>query len=134
MHVPCSWPTARLWMAKHWSGDCRFGPNGSHCSTAPLSSSGSWFEEVALQRPVGGPIVLREQLQRLLGHARKRNVSIWIMPTASEAHMGLHSPMVLLETGERRQVACVEGQTGSYLLTDQGEVSVLGRRYGTSGR
>ncbi len=88
------------------------------------------IEEVALRRPVGGPAVLKAQLQRILERGELRNVSIQVMPTASEAHMGLNGPMVLLETRERQHLAYVEGQAGSHLLSDREEVSVLGQRYG----
>ncbi|MFE1786204.1 Scr1 family TA system antitoxin-like transcriptional regulator [Streptomyces sp. NPDC059506] len=89
------------------------------------------IEEVVLHRPIGGRATMREQLQRLLECARLRNVSVQIMPTAQEAHTGLDGPMVLLETAERRTVGYVEGQSGSFLMTDRDNVGALVLRYGT---
>lgn len=46
-------------------------------------------EEVTLRRPVGGRMVLRGQLERLLEVGQLRNVEIQVMPTDREDHAGL---------------------------------------------
>ena len=45
-------------------------------------------EEVTLRRPIGGRMVLRRQLERLLELAQLRNVEIQVMPTDREDHAG----------------------------------------------
>lgn len=73
---------------------------------------------------------MKDQLHRLLDCGSMRNVSLQVMPTRRETHSGLDGPMVLLETPERRSLAYVEGQSGSFLISDRDEVSVLTQRYG----
>ncbi|GAA2503956.1 helix-turn-helix transcriptional regulator [Streptomyces thermolineatus] len=97
----------------------------------PLPVLGFVIEEVILRRPLGGRTVLREQLRRLHECANMRHVSVQIMPTMQEVHTGLDGPMVLLETPERRTLAYVEGQNGSFLVSDPNNVGALALRYGT---
>ena len=96
----------------------------------PAPVLGFVIEEVVLQRPIGGPGSMKDQLHRLLDCGSMRNVSLQVMPTRRETHSGLDGPMVLLETPERRSLAYVEGQSGSFLISDRDEVSVLTQRYG----
>lgn len=88
------------------------------------------IEEVVLRRPIGGRETLRGQLWRLMECANLRNVSLQVMPTWRETHTGLDGPLVLLETPERRSLAYVEGQSGSFLLSERNEVGTLMQRYG----
>lgn len=53
------------------------------------------------------------------------------MPNSRETNAGVDGPMVLLETPDHRTIGYVEGQRGSYFLTDPEDVSVLSHRYGT---
>ncbi|MCZ2525426.1 DUF5753 domain-containing protein [Streptomyces sp. HB2AG] len=96
----------------------------------PRPVLGFVIEEVVVRRPIGGSAVMEGQLRRLLDCARMRNVSLQVMPTCRETHAGLEGPMVLLETQDRRNLAYVEGQRGSFLISEQDEVSVLMQRYG----
>ncbi|WP_208882360.1 helix-turn-helix domain-containing protein [Streptomyces armeniacus] len=88
------------------------------------------IEEWVLRRPIGGKAAMREQLQHLIGCARMRNVAIQVLPTACETHAGFDGPMTLLETGEAKRVAYVEGQAGGAWGTATEEVRVLEGRYG----
>ncbi|BBC33865.1 hypothetical protein SGFS_051590 [Streptomyces graminofaciens] len=47
-------------------------------------------EQVTLERPYGGKMVLRRQLEHLLEVARLRNVTLQVMPTDREEHAGTH--------------------------------------------
>ncbi|OEV02884.1 helix-turn-helix domain-containing protein [Streptomyces oceani] len=96
----------------------------------PLPVLGFVLEEVVIRRPIGGPTVLKAQLERLAECARMRHISLQVMPTERESHAGLEGPMVLLETPERRNLAYIEGQRGSFLISEKEEVSVLTQRYG----
>ncbi|MFE1784614.1 Scr1 family TA system antitoxin-like transcriptional regulator [Streptomyces sp. NPDC059506] len=89
------------------------------------------IDEAALRRPISGTAVWREQLLRLRTFREMRHVSVQVMPLRRERHGGLNGPLVLLETADRHHVAYVEGQSGSFLVTDREEVSALMQRYGT---
>lgn len=99
-------------------------------SRKPAPILGFVIEEVVLRRPIGGKETLRAQLRHLLECADMRNVSLQIMPTMRETHTGLDGPMVLLETQEERSLAYVEGQGGSFLVSQRKEVNKMARRYG----
>ncbi|WP_326666411.1 helix-turn-helix domain-containing protein [Streptomyces sp. NBC_00385] len=88
------------------------------------------LELIALTRPLGGATVLKEQLGHLLDVSRRRNVEIQVMPPDRRSHAALNGPMVLLETGERRQLAYIEGQSGGFFVSQQPELSDLFARYG----
>ncbi|WP_374936890.1 helix-turn-helix transcriptional regulator [Streptomyces sp. Ru73] len=87
-------------------------------------------EQSALCRPLGGPAVLKEQLHHVLDISRLRNVEIQVMPSSRQTHAGLDGPMVLLETAERRQLAYVEGQNGSFFISEQPGLGDMSARYG----
>jgi transcriptional regulator with XRE-family HTH domain len=53
--------------------------------------------EAALRQNVGGPAVMRRQLERLAEMAAQPNISVQVMGFDLEAHPGLRGPFVLLE-------------------------------------
>ncbi len=58
------------------------------------------LDEAALRRQVGGPEVMRAQLEYLRELASLRNVSLQVIPFASGAHPGMGRPLVILVFGE----------------------------------
>ncbi|MFD8917072.1 Scr1 family TA system antitoxin-like transcriptional regulator [Streptomyces sp. NPDC059569] len=86
--------------------------------------------EAALTSTVGGPEVMRTQLQHLLKQGLLRNVEIQIMPSNSGFHPGLGGPMVVLETLEHRRVGYIESQDVGVVITDSANVSAFDLRYG----
>ena len=87
-------------------------------------------EESALHRDVGGAVVRKKQLEKLLESSRLRNVELQIMPTSHAAHSGLNGPMVLLETTDHKQCVYVEAQDVVNVRSDRREVSEFWLRYG----
>ncbi|MFE6692081.1 Scr1 family TA system antitoxin-like transcriptional regulator [Streptomyces sp. NPDC057743] len=85
-------------------------------------------EQAALERPMGGAKVHREQLQKLLEWVQLRNVSVQVMPT-NVAHPGLDGAMTLLEMPDQRTVVYVEGQAHGVLVSDREKVSRMAQRY-----
>lgn len=55
------------------------------------------ISETALQLPVGGPVVMRGQLQQLLDDADRPNVSIHLVPTSAGPHAATNSPFTLFD-------------------------------------
>ncbi|MDI2125096.1 helix-turn-helix domain-containing protein [Yinghuangia seranimata] len=89
------------------------------------------IEESALQRPIGGKETHRGQLERLLQIGRLRNVELQVMPTDRDEHPSLGGPFTLLTPKGRPQVAYVEVQNISRLITEPEEVRILAARYGS---
>ncbi|MBO3678344.1 helix-turn-helix transcriptional regulator [Streptomyces sp. NEAU-YJ-81] len=87
-------------------------------------------EEAVLQRPFGGKCVLRGQLEQLLLIGQKRHVEIQVMPTAREDNAGIDGPFILMTAKGGEQVAYLEGQGRSTLLTDREHVRTVAARYG----
>lgn len=87
--------------------------------------------ESVLRQPFGGRDVQRGQLQRLAALSDLRNVTIQVMPLDSEEHAGMGGPFTLLTPKGRPQVAYLEVQHISRLITDPEEVRVLAAKYGT---
>ncbi|MCX5603775.1 helix-turn-helix transcriptional regulator [Streptomyces phaeochromogenes] len=87
-------------------------------------------EEVTLRRPIGGKMVLRQQLERLLEVGRLRHVEIQVMPTDREDHAGMGGPLQLLKLQDGKALGHSEGQLHSRLITDPKEVQIVEMRYG----
>ncbi|WP_329146161.1 helix-turn-helix transcriptional regulator [Streptomyces sp. NBC_01456] len=89
------------------------------------------LEEPLLRRKIGGQVVWDDQLRHLLKLSELHNVQLQVMPLGRENHAGLDGPLTLLETVAHHTIGYVEGQRGSYFLTDPDDISVLSHRYGT---
>ncbi|MFC8450442.1 helix-turn-helix domain-containing protein [Kitasatospora sp. NPDC057223] len=89
------------------------------------------IEESVLHRLIGGPFVQRGQLEHLLHLGSLRSTTIQVLPLACEDHAGMDGPFILLSPRARQQVAYVEVQNVSRLITDPEEVRILAARYGS---
>lgn len=89
------------------------------------------LEEPVIMRKLGGHHVWEGELRNLLKLGELHNVQIQVMPLSRESHAGVDGPMTLLETRDHHTIGYVEGQQGSYFLTEPDDVSVLSHRYGT---
>ncbi|MFD7701317.1 helix-turn-helix domain-containing protein [Streptomyces caelestis] len=87
-------------------------------------------DEAALRRPVGGRMVLRRQLERLLEVGRMRNIEIQVLPLDSEDNCGLDGPFHLLRLKDGATVGHSDIQLVSRLTSDRREIQVLELRYG----
>ncbi|MEK2477545.1 helix-turn-helix transcriptional regulator [Streptomyces noursei] len=86
-------------------------------------------EQCALERPIGGRKVHREQLVRVLERLQLRHVSLQVMPTNIEEHPCLDGALVLLEMPDLRTLGYVEGHARSQLVSDRKKVGELVKRY-----
>lgn len=87
-------------------------------------------EEVTLRRPIGGRMVLRRQLERLLDVGRLRHVEIQVMPTDREDHAGMGGELRVLKMNDGSTVGYSEAQLTSRVVTSPREVQVMEMRYG----
>jgi transcriptional regulator with XRE-family HTH domain len=81
-------------------------------------------DEQALRRPVGGSVVMRSQLARIMTVAKLPEVTFQIIPVNVGAHPGMDSTFVLLEFDEPmvNDVVYVEGLVGNIYLEDAAEL------------
>ncbi|MEV8564920.1 helix-turn-helix transcriptional regulator [Streptomyces sp. NPDC051322] len=88
------------------------------------------IEEAVLRRPFGGRAVLRGVLEQILLVGRQRSVEVQVMPTDREDNAGLDGPFTMITRKGGEQIAYLEVQGRSILLTDRDEVRSVAARYG----
>jgi transcriptional regulator with XRE-family HTH domain len=79
-------------------------------------------DEVALHRLVGGPEVMRVQLETLAERSRLPNVTVQVIPLEAGAHPGMDSAFAVLHLEEVADVVYVEGLIGNFYLQSPGDV------------
>ncbi|MEU6846676.1 helix-turn-helix transcriptional regulator [Streptomyces sp. NPDC046716] len=87
-------------------------------------------EQVTLQRPVGGKMVLRRQLERLLELGTLPHVDIQVMPTAREGHAGMLGKMEVLKFKDGTAIGRCEDDFASRPVSDPKQVRVIELRCG----
>ncbi|MEU1044378.1 helix-turn-helix transcriptional regulator [Streptomyces sp. NPDC005897] len=87
-------------------------------------------EEATLRRPVGGRMVWRRQLERLLELGELRNVSIQVMPIDSEEHFGTGGLIEVLKFADGTAVGRSEGAFAGRPVSDPKQLRILELRYG----
>jgi len=89
------------------------------------------LEEAVIRRPVGGTMVWRHQLERLLEVGRLRHDTLQLMPTNSDAHPGLDGKIELLKFPDGTAVGRSDGAFNGRPITDPKQLRILELRYGT---
>ncbi|MCW2944424.1 MAG: hypothetical protein JWR24_1141 [Actinoallomurus sp.] len=85
-------------------------------------------DESVLTCPVGGPKVMKVQLQYLRELADLTNIIVRIIPTSSGAHLGVDGPFQVMSM-ETRDVAYCGAQNGGRLIEGTGEVKELAIKF-----
>lgn len=86
------------------------------------------LSESAIDIPVGGADVMREQLAYLLELSRRPNVFLRIVPKSAGAHEGLDGPFKII-TVKQGEVGFVEAPNGGRLVLEAAEVRGLKLRF-----
>ncbi|MFE6522125.1 helix-turn-helix transcriptional regulator [Streptomyces sp. NPDC057794] len=86
--------------------------------------------ESTLRRLIGGKMVMRGQLKRLLEVAEFRNVDLQVLPLNREENSGLDGPFRLLRLKDGATVGHVEVVHVSRMIADPKEVQLLDIQYG----
>ncbi|WRZ91418.1 helix-turn-helix transcriptional regulator [Streptomyces sp. NBC_01007] len=86
--------------------------------------------ESTLRRPIGGKMVMRQQLERLLEVSQWRNVDLQVLPLDCEENAGTDGSFRLLKLRDGGTVAFSEAPLSSRVMTDPKETTVLDIRYG----
>ncbi|MFD9109071.1 helix-turn-helix domain-containing protein [Streptomyces bottropensis] len=89
------------------------------------------LEEAPLRRQVGGTMVWRRQLERLLEVGRLHNVTLQVMPTNTEPHPGLDGRIELLKFSDGSAVGRSDGAFSGRATHDPKHLRILELRYGT---
>ncbi|MFF4031956.1 helix-turn-helix domain-containing protein [Streptomyces sviceus] len=89
------------------------------------------LEEAPLRRHVGGTMVWRQQLERLLEVGRLNNVTLQVMPTNSDPHPGLDGRIELLKFPDGTAVGRSDGRFNGRPVSDPKQLRILELRYGT---
>ncbi|MFF4945659.1 Scr1 family TA system antitoxin-like transcriptional regulator [Streptomyces rubiginosohelvolus] len=89
-------------------------------------------DESVLRRVIGSEEIMREQLLHLVECARRRNVTLLVLPLDAGMHgeyAGDRGSMSLLETPEHERLVYLEPQDESILISDPAKVSIYAQRY-----
>lgn len=82
------------------------------------------LDEAVLQRVVGGPAVMKEQLSHLLDTSELSHVTIRVSPNLAGAHPGLDGPFQIFSLAGR-EAAYAGAQKGGRLIETEAEVRDL---------
>ncbi|MEV0415251.1 helix-turn-helix transcriptional regulator [Streptomyces sp. NPDC050448] len=96
----------------------------------PAPTLGFIQEEASLRRPIGGTMVMRGQLERLLELVELRNVTLQVMPMDREAHAGMEGRIELLKFADGTAVGRSEGAFNGRPVSDPKRPRTLDLRYG----
>ncbi|MFD7770292.1 helix-turn-helix domain-containing protein [Streptomyces sp. NPDC059787] len=89
------------------------------------------LEEGVLRRPIGGKMVWRQQLERLLEVGRLHNVVLQVMPMNCDTHSGLDGRIELLKFADGTAVGRSDGAFSGRPTSDPRQLRILELRYGT---
>jgi transcriptional regulator with XRE-family HTH domain len=83
------------------------------------------LEETVLRRPIGGPEVMRDQIEHLIETAARPNITIQVLPFAAGWHPALYGMFNIFRFPDDAipDVVYVEGLTGAYYLNKPEETS-----------
>ncbi len=87
------------------------------------------MDETALHRVVGGPQIMREQLEALVERTRPRNVVVQVIALEAGAHPGMDSAFELLQLEGVSDVVHIEGLVGSFFLQNPTDLARYRRAF-----
>jgi transcriptional regulator with XRE-family HTH domain len=95
-----------------------------------------YLHEFVLRLPVGGPVVMADQLQHLERMSRRPYLTLRVVPAALGAHAATAGSSILMEFAEFKPVAYLESETSSVFLEKPVEIEayqdILGALAGTA--
>ncbi|MEV1241505.1 helix-turn-helix transcriptional regulator [Nonomuraea sp. NPDC049750] len=75
------------------------------------------IDEAVLRRSIGGPAVMREQLQRLIDESKQPHVTLQVIPFTAGIHPGMYGSFVILQFPQDvRDVVYIETRTADLFL------------------
>jgi transcriptional regulator with XRE-family HTH domain len=85
----------------------------------------AFIDEGVLHRPVGGPAVMREQLEHLLEMAQHPKVTVQVVPYSAESLSGLSGAFAIAEMRGNPYTVRVESQPWGQTVTDRSVIAEL---------
>jgi transcriptional regulator with XRE-family HTH domain len=89
-----------------------------------------YLHEAVLRLPIGGPVVMSDQLHHLLRMSVRPYLTLRVIPAALGAHAGLSGPFTLMEFAEFRPVVYLDSETSSLFLERREETTAYQRILG----
>lgn len=87
------------------------------------------MDEAALYRPIGGPGVMRRQLQRLVEFNRNRWMQVQVLANEAGEHPGLEGSFTTLRFDSDPDIVYTEDLISGHMTADAGTVKEAARRY-----
>ncbi|MEW2163370.1 helix-turn-helix transcriptional regulator [Streptomyces sp. NPDC007084] len=87
------------------------------------------LDEAVVRRPVGGPAVMREQLERLLVAAAEPNITVQVLPFEQGEHGAMGGSLTILTLTDGTEAAYTEGAHYGQLIEDSAEVGKFSLTY-----
>ncbi|MFI9355755.1 helix-turn-helix domain-containing protein [Streptomyces lydicus] len=87
------------------------------------------LDEAILLRPVGGPVVMRDQLARLLETADEPRITVQVLPFSSGAHGAVEGSMTVLSLPDLPECAYAESSEYGQLIEEPEEVESFAATY-----
>ena len=82
-------------------------------------------DEGVLRRPVGGPVVMAEQLRHLAETAQRPNLVVQVIPAGAGAHEGLRGPFMIADFPDAPSVAWQDAAVFGQLIDDANGIASL---------
>ncbi len=86
-----------------------------------------YLHEFALRLPVGGPVVMAEQLQHLRRISTRSYLSLRVVPAMRGGHPGIAGAFMLMEFAEFKPVAYLDSETACLFLERPEEIAAYRR-------
>lgn len=85
------------------------------------------MDETVLRRPIGGPGIMRAQIDRLIEACAMPNVRLQVMPFAAGPHPAMYGPFHIFrfEIKELPDMVCAESLVGAVYFDERDDVSVF---------
>lgn len=83
------------------------------------------MDEAALQREVGGPKVMREQLWHLADMSKRPNITVEVVPLATGAHAGLTASFAIAEADDVARVGYLDTAGDGFVVENRSVVGDL---------
>ncbi|MEV5369303.1 helix-turn-helix transcriptional regulator [Streptomyces albogriseolus] len=81
------------------------------------------LDEAVLRRPIGGAVVMRKQLRRLLDAAEERHISVQVLPFDQGGHEAMGGSLTVLTLPDGSDVAYTEGADYGQLIEEPANIA-----------
>ena len=87
------------------------------------------LDEAVLRRPVGGPVVMRKQMARLLEAAEEPHITVQVLPFDQGGHGVMGGSLTVLTSPDESEVAYTEGAHYGQLIEENDDVKRFALSY-----